>query len=369
MKLLEHQAKRLFHAYSIPIPAGYLIDDPDSIESFNGEVVLKAQVPIGGRGKAGGIRFASEKDEAREKARGIMELEIGGFKVKEVLVEKRIHSLKENYLSITIDRVNGLPLILASPQGGVDIESVPDEGIGRWLVNPLLGLDDDVINEIARSLKLPFGTINGFGIIVRNAWKLFEENDCELLEINPLAITDEGLIAIDAKIVVNDDALFRHPELPRSENDLNPIELEARKRGISFVQLDGSIGVIANGAGLTMATLDVLSLNGGEGGAFLDLGGADDPQSVVDAFEIMKMVNPSVILINIFGGITKCDTVAEGIVRARKELGMEVPIVARIRGVMEAEAWNMLEEVGISSINDLDEACRKVIDLEVDPCR
>lgn len=368
MKLLEHHAKRLFHAYSIPIPLGYLIDDPDSIERFKGEIVLKAQVPIGGRGKAGGVQFASKQKEARERAREILELEIGGFKVKDILIEELIQPLNENYLSIIIDRGEGLPMVLASPQGGVDIESVPDGGIGRWLVNPLLGLDDNVIKEIAEFLRIPPGIVDDLGDIVRNAWRLFREMDCELLEINPLALTKEGLIAFDAKIVVNDDALFRHPELPQGKNDLSPIELEARKKGISFVKLDGSIGVIANGAGLTMATLDVLSTHGGKGGSFLDLGGADDPQSVVDAFEIIGMVFPSVILVNIFGGITKCDTVAEGMIRARNELGIDVPIVARIRGVNEVRAWKMLEEVGIHSINDLDEACRKVIDLEVDRC-
>jgi succinyl-CoA synthetase beta subunit len=364
LKLLEHQAKRLFHAYSIPIPSSYLIDDPESIERFKGDIVLKAQVPTGGRGKAGGIQFASKQKEARDKARGILGMEIGGYKVRNLLVEELISPLNENYLSIVVDRQEGVPVMIASPEGGVEIESVSEKGLRSWPVDPFLGVDEGMIDEVAGFLKIPPDAREEFSELMNNAWRLFNERDLELLEINPLALTRRGLMAFDAKIVVNQDSLFRHPEFSVSREEMDPIELQAREKGISFVQLEGSIGVIANGAGLTMATLDVLSLHGGQGGAFLDLGGADDPQKVVEAFQIIGMVFPSVILVNIFGGITKCDTVAEGIIRARRELDIEVPIVVRIRGVREVAAWSMLEKEGIHSINDLDEACRKAIDLE-----
>lgn len=363
MKLLEHQAKELFREYGIPVPRGYLVDNPNDVDDRIGDSVIKAQVLIGGRGKAGGIRFAKDAESAREEARSVLGMDIRGFSVRSVLIEERLLIARELYMSIVIDRSKGLPLLLVSKEGGVDIESVRDELIGRWHLVP--GDETErIVDEIASFLALN-GKKDQLARLVESLWRLFWEKDCELVEINPLAIMKEGdMIASDAKIVINDDSLFRHPELPIEEEDLTPLERRARDKGISFVQLNGGIGVIANGAGLTMSTLDTLSLYGGKGGVFLDLGGTDDVAKVVEAFRLMVDASPKVILINIFGGITKCDTVAKGIVQAKEELHISSPMVARIKGVNEAEARRMLEENGIFALQDLDMACRKASELE-----
>lgn len=366
MKLLEHQAKELFKDYGIPVPDGYVVNAPGEIDGRFDRSVMKAQVLAGGRGKAGGIKFADDLEGARIAVSEVLSMEIGGFRVRSVLVEERLEISREIYLSIVIDRGEGLPLLLASGEGGVEIETVPIELIGRWHIHPSSGIDDSMGEEVACSLDLHGDRSIQFLRLLNSMWTLFWEKDCELLEINPLVLEkDGGIVASDAKMIINDDSLFRHPELPREEEDLTPLEREARDRGIAFVQLEGSIGVIANGAGLTMATLDTLSIYGGRGGVFLDLGGTDDVDQVVEAFRLMVGAAPKVILVNIFGGITKCDTVAKGIVRAKEELGIEIPMVARIKGVNESEARVILQERGIYALQGLDEACRKASQLEV----
>jgi succinyl-CoA synthetase beta subunit len=363
MKLLEHQAKELFREYGIPVPRGYLVDNPNDADGRIEDSVIKAQVLIGGRGKAGGIRFAKDIESVREEVRSVLGMPIGGFKVRSVLIEERLHIVRELYMSIAIDRSRGLPLLLASNEGGVEIERVQDELIGRWHLAPG-ERTEGIVDEIASFLALNEAR-EQLALLVESLWRLFWEKDCELVEINPLAIMKEGdMVASDAKIIINEDALFRHPELPIEEEDLTPLERRARDKGIAFVQLDGGIGVIANGAGLTMSTLDTLSLYGGKGGVFLDLGGTDDVAQVVEAFRLMVEASPKVILINIFGGITKCDTVAKGIVQAKEELQISSPMVARIKGVNEAEARRILEENGIFALQDLDIACRKASELE-----
>ncbi|HUV24335.1 MAG TPA: ATP-grasp domain-containing protein [Methanomassiliicoccales archaeon] len=363
MKLLEYQAKELFKEYGIPVPRGYLVVDPNDVDDRIGDSVIKAQVLIGGRGKAGGIRFAKDRESAREEAGNVLEMYISGFKVRSVLIEERLRIAREIYISIAIDRSKGLPLLLASREGGLEIESVRDDLIGRWHLTPGAEVNN-IIDGIASFLALEEEK-EQVAKLVASLWRLFWEKDCELVEINPLVVGDDGdIVASDAKMIINDDALFRHPELPVEEEDLTPLERKARERGIAFVQLDGGIGVIANGAGLTMSTLDTLSLYGGKGGVFLDLGGTDDVGQVVEAFRLMVEASPKVILVNIFGGITKCDTVAKGIVQAKEELRIESPMVARIKGVNEAEARKILEEKGIFALQDLDKACRKASELE-----
>ncbi|NYT12859.1 MAG: ADP-forming succinate--CoA ligase subunit beta [Methanomassiliicoccales archaeon] len=363
MKLLEHQAKELFREYGIPTPCGYLVDNPNDVDDHIGDSVIKAQVLIGGRGKAGGIRFANDAESAREEVRNVLGMDIRGFKVRRVLIEERLHIARELYMGIAIDRSRGLPLLLASKEGGVEIESVKDELIGRWHLVPD-DKTDGIVNEITSFLALN-GMKEQVARLVESLWRLFWDKDCELVEINPLVVRKEGdMVASDAKIIINDDALFRHPELPIEEEDLTPLERRARDKGIAFVQLDGGIGVIANGAGLTMSTLDTLSLYGGKGGVFLDLGGTDDVAQVVEAFRLMVDASPKVILVNIFGGITKCDTVAKGIVQAKESLHISYPMVARIKGVNETEARRILEENGIFALQDLDRACRKASELE-----
>ena len=364
MNLLEHRAKSLFKSYGIKTPEGYVIRSPGELRDVTGPVVLKAQVPVGGRGKAGGIRPATTIAEARAAAEAILQLDIGGHVPKEILVEERLHISKEIYLSIALDRSARLPVLIASASGGVDVESIPDEEISRWHIHPFLGVQGYQAREVAASLGAGGEPFKGIVTILHRLWRLFWDYDCELAEINPLILTNEGtVVAGDAKVMVNDDALFRHGDLGGPWEELGPLEREAREKGIAFVQLDGNIGVIANGAGLTMATLDNLSLHGGRGGMFLDLGGTDDPRKVEQALEIMIKARPRIILINVFGGMTKCDSVAAGVLAAKERIRPDVPLLVRIRGVNEEKGREMLSAGGIPSFRDLDEACRRAAEI------
>jgi len=363
MRLLEYQAKELFNSYGIPVNEGCIIRDPAEIVPFDGELTLKAQVPTGGRGKAGGIRFVNDLEEARKTASELLEMSINGFRVKSILVERKVTIERELYFSIFIDRSSRLPLVLACPEGGIEIESVDRSLLGRWKIHPFIGIQPYLIREVSKFLGVESDQMRA---LLKAAWQLFRDKECELLEINPLGIVDGRLMALDAKVTINDDAIFRHPELPPEDTEMTELEREAKEKGIAFVQLDGPIGVIANGAGLTMATLDNLSLYGGKGGVFLDLGGTDDVEKVVEAFELMVKANPKVILLNIFGGITKCDTVANGVVEAKRRLNINIPIVARIMGVNDDLALRILKEAGIHALRKMDEACRKAADLGVE---
>ncbi len=364
MKLQEHRAKRLLESYGIAVPEGYLIRNEGEVLPVTDPVVLKAQVLSGGRGKAGGVRLASSLEEARNAAKDIFGLTISGYRPKEILVETEVDIDREIYLSIVIDRSAGLPLLLLSTEGGVEIETVPEEKIGRWHIHPFVGVKDFMVRGMIERLGLEGRSKKEFDRMVRALWILFYEMDCELAEINPLVLAEEGeIVAADAKVTVNDDALWRHPELSDAEEELTQLETEAREKDIAFVQLEGDIGVIANGAGLTMATLDNLSLHGGRGGVFLDLGGTDDPKKVEDALELMLKASPKVILLNIFGGMTRCDSVASGVLAVKKRLGISVPLVTRIRGTNEKLGRDMLSEAGVIALGSLDEACRKASEI------
>jgi len=364
MRLLEYQAKDLLRRFDIPIPDGYVAGDTSAVRRHEDPVVIKAQVPIGGRGKAGGILFAPQQGPVMELVERLLSSEIRGYRVNQVLIEPVVRAERELYLGIALDRLEGLPLLMVSGEGGMDIESIPDRQIERYHLHPFVGIRDYMIRRIARSLSLDEGTGAEMTALLRNLWRLYDEYDCELVEINPLMVTGGELIAGDAKIIINDDSLFKHPDMPRDEVEVTELEREARAKGIAFVQLDGNIGVIANGAGLTMATLDSLSLHGGRGGVFLDLGGTDDVDTVVEAFSLLVRARPGVILLNIFGGITKCDTVAKGVVAAKRRLGIDIPVVARIRGVNEEEARRILKEESIHAVRELGEAARLASQME-----
>ena len=364
MRLLEDHGKRLFSEYGLSVPRGRTVTAPEEVDQIDGPVVLKALVPVGGRGKAGGVLRASSSEEARAAAERLLGMGIRGFRVGSVLIEEEIAMPRELYLSLTVDRSSGLPVLLASAKGGMDIEGLPDSEIGRWTVHPFLGVQPHLVRDVARSLGAK-DREEELAAVLSSTWALFRGMDCELVEINPLVLAEDGsFIAADAKVVINDDALFRHPELGREERGLEGLEAEAGRKGVSFVRLEGDIAVIANGAGLTMATLDQLALHEGRGGAFLDLGGTDDPAKVEEAFELMARARPKVVLLNIFGGITKCDTVAEGVLRALDKLGRPFPVVARIRGVNEEKAREMLCQKGIASYLGLEEAVREAVVLE-----
>jgi succinyl-CoA synthetase beta subunit len=364
MKLLEHKAKEMLSRYGIPIPRGVVASDAELVKSFPYPAAIKAQVPIGGRGKAGGVKFAQNSEEAMQLFDQIVGMDIKGYEVKQVLVEEMVESEKELYLSFMIDRKEGSTLLMVSSEGGVEVESVPDEKIIKTHVSPLIGVQPDTLENLPKSLGLSEREAEVFTGILKVCYQAYEKEDAELMEINPLVVTKEGkFVAVDAKVTIDDNALIRHPEYQDTPQDISELEREAKKKGIAFVKLDGDIGVIANGAGLTMATLDVLNAKGGKGGVFLDLGGTDDEVQVKEAFYLMQMAKPSVILLNIFGGITKCDTVALGVKEALEERKIDIPVVARIKGLHEKEAKEILKDAGIIPTDTISEAAEEAVRL------
>lgn len=364
MKLFEYQGKELFKKFDIPLPNGRLVNDEKDFFNLKFPLVLKAQVPIGGRGKAGGIKTVENLNDAKKKLSDIMNMNIEGFIVKKILAEEKVDVKKEFYLSILLDRTKRMPLIMISSEGGMDIESVPDDLIFKEWVNPMIGLQPFHIRNLLLKMKLDNEETKEFSKIISNLYKLFRGYDCELTEINPLVIRQNGgLIALDSKVIINDDAMYRHLDIIPEHVELTSLEKEAKEKGISFIQLDGNIGVIANGAGLTMATLDALTHYKGKGGVFLDLGGTDDPEKVKQAFELMKKAKPKVIFLNLFGGITKCDTVAKGVKAVIEKEGIDCPVIARIKGMNEDIAKDILKDAGLITGTTLEDAAQKSSDL------
>ncbi len=369
VKLAEWQGKEVFRKYGIPLPRGAVARSAEEAEALvrDGAVplpcVVKAQVLAGGRGKGGAVRFASTAAEARDAAAAILALEFKGEKVKEVLLEEKLALAHELYLAITLDRSARLPVLITSARGGVEIESVADTEIDRQHVDPFPGLTAFEKRRAARSLGLTGGPAKALDQVLTGLWRAFMAEDAELVEINPLAVVGDGLVALDAKVIIEDDAAFRHPEYAEIRDDRTPLEEIAREKEIAFVQLDGNIGVIANGAGLTMATLDVLKEFGGDPGVFLDLGGTDDPNKVTEAFLLMAQAKPKAVFLNIFGGVTRCDTVAKGLVAALTQVpaAERFPLVARIRGNNEKEGIEILRAAGITSTPNLRESAQAAV--------
>ena len=364
MKLFEYRGKELFDKYGIAVPNGKLATGEKDFSNLNFPLVLKAQVPIGGRGKAGGIKTIKNLKEAKEKLSQIIGLDIRGYKVGKVLAEEMANIKKELYISISLDRSKRMPLIMASASGGMDIESVPDDKIFKEWISPLIGIQSFNIRSIVSRLGLEKEETKQVSIVLSKIYKLFREYDCELVEINPLIINIEGeAMALDSKVIINDDAMFRHTDVEPELTELTPLEKDAKEKGIAFVQLGGNIGVIANGAGLTMATLDALTHFKGEGGVFLDLGGTDDPEKVKQAFELMKKAKPKVIFLNLFGGITKCDTVATGVKSVITKEGIDCPVITRIKGMNEDAAKEILKDAGLITATTLQDAAKRSSDL------
>jgi succinyl-CoA synthetase beta subunit len=369
VKLAEWRGKELFRKYGIALPPGLVARTPEEAERAvtSGGVplpcVVKAQVLSGGRGKGGAVRFAATPAEARAAAEAILALEFKGERVQEVLLEGKVTIGRELYLSLALDRSARLPILITSGQGGVEIESVPDSAIDRQLIDPFPGLAAYERRQAARSLGLSGAPAKALDGLLSSLWTLFNREDAELVEINPLAVVGDGLVALDAKVIIEDDAGFRHPEYAAIQDDRTPLEEIAREKEIAFVQLDGNIGVIANGAGLTMATLDVLKEFGGNPGVFLDLGGTDDPRKVTEAFLLMAQARPRAVFLNIFGGVTRCDTVAKGLVEAMQQVpaAERFPLIARIRGNNEKEGVEILRAAGISSVPDLKASAQAVV--------
>ncbi len=372
MKLHEYQSKQIFARYGVPIPKGRVAatatEAKQIAEELGGRVVIKSQVLVGGRGKAGGIRLAKTPDEASDVATQILAMEIKGLPVRKVLVDEAATIDKEIYLGITNDRSARKPVMMASGEGGVEIEEVArtsPEKIIKVHIDPLLGLRDYQARDIAAGIDLPREHWRTFGLVASGLWRAYTECDATLAEINPLVITgDNRLLALDGKMLLDDNALFRHSDLGEMR-DLDveaPSEIEARKYGLSFIKLDGNIGCMVNGAGLAMTSMDIIKLFGGEPANFLDIGGGAGADKVAAALRII-LADPNVkaILFNIFGGITRCDEVARGILAALGEVKTKVPMVVRLVGTNSEEGRRILADAKMITADTLAEAAQKSV--------
>jgi succinyl-CoA synthetase beta subunit len=361
--LLEFEGKRLFKEYGIKIPKGYVIKSVSDIKPLEKECVVKAQVPTGHRGKRGGVIKVKNKEELKKAVETVSKIDFSGFKAKSFLTEEAIPHKKEIYIGLTLDRSNKTPVLLVSPFGGIDIEKIPKNGMKSLKIDIFIGMVDYIKRQAFSFIGLEDIYKEQFYSLLDSMWQIFINEDAELVEINPLALSDSGLIALDSKVTIEDDALFRHVEYKKYEYSADPLEMKAKEKGISFVRLGGNIGLIANGAGLTLATIDQIKLAGGNAGDFLDLGGTDDPARVEEAIELVKDSNPKVLLINIFGGVTKADTVAEGVANAIKKLNIKFKIVARLKGFNEERGKEILRKSGIEAFTDLEETIKKAVEL------
>lgn len=374
MKVHEYQAKQIFAEAGIPVPPGEVattVADAFAIaEKFNKPVMVKAQVHVGGRGKAGGVKYAENAEAARVLAQTILGMDIKGLTVKKVLVTIAEDILSEAYVGIILDRVTKRPVIMVSAAGGIDIEEVAaktPQKIHKLYVDPAVGLRAFEARNLAYKLYRDIGQVRQAADIIMKLYGLFWKCDASLIEINPLVTTQNGtVIALDAKLNIDDNALYRQAKIAemRDLDAENPAEVKAREADLSFVKLDGTIGCVVNGAGLAMATMDLVKRYGGEPANFLDIGGSSNPQKVVTALQII-LSDPNVraILINIFGGITRCDDVATGIVTAFNELNPTVPVVVRLTGTNEKEGQRILAAVKLPTADTLDEAVKKAISM------
>ncbi|MEN4040787.1 MAG: ADP-forming succinate--CoA ligase subunit beta [Anaerolineaceae bacterium] len=374
MKLHEYQSKLIFSKYRIPIPKGQVAGTASEAkhiaEELGGRVVIKAQVHVGGRGKAGGIRLAKSPKEAEELATSILAMDIHGLPVRKLLVDEAVNIAQEIYLGITNDRSAKCPLIIVSSSGGVDVEEIAQqspEKIIKVHIDPLLGLRDYQARDMAASLDLPRQFWRPFSEIAHGLWNAYKECDADLAEINPLVITKEQrLIALDGKMILDANALYRHTDLAdmRDLDAENPSEIEAHKYGLSYIKLGGQIGCMVNGAGLAMATMDIIKLYGGEPANFLDVGGGASAEKVGAAFRIiLSDANVRAVLINIFGGITRCDEVARGILAALREVKRPIPMVVRLVGTNAEEGFQILRDAQLITAETLVEAAEKSVAL------
>lgn len=373
MKIHEYQARDLLAQYGIPVPPGKVArtaaEARAAAEAIGAQVVVKAQVLVGGRGKAGGVKLADTPEQAEARARDILALVIKELPVEKVLVAKAIDIKREYYISVTLDRSKKRAVLIGSAAGGVEIEELAvrePEKILMQEVDPIAGLDDRTLDAYCARLFTEPAKVRQAADTFRKMYRLFLEKDCSLVEVNPYAeLPDGSLVAADAKINFDDNGLFLHPEVEalRNPEEYSPDEIEARVSGLAFVSLDGDIGCIVNGAGLAMATMDLIKLFGGDPANFLDVGGSSNPEKVLNALRILTR-NPKIkaILINIFGGITRCDDIANGIVMARNKLGMHLPLVIRLIGTNEQQGREILQREGLSAAENLSEAVKLVVE-------
>jgi len=374
LKLHEYQAKLIFKGAGIPVPAGEVASTPDQVRDIAArigkKVVIKAQVHVGGRGKAGGVKFASSAAEAHQVASDILSMSIKGLPVRKVLVGECLDVVEEYYLGIVVDRKSQRPVVMVSAAGGVDIEEVArvsPEKIHRYAVDPERGLMSYEARQLAFGIVSDAKAALKTAGVIHKLYGVFVSVDASLAEINPFVRTAAGeMIALDAKITVDDNALERRPDIAglRDLDAENPYEVKAREKGLSYVKLDGAIGCIVNGAGLAMATMDMIKHYGGEPANFLDIGGSSSPDKVMAAMEIiLSDKNVKAILFNIFGGITRCDDVARGIVEALGRMKVGVPVVVRLTGTNEDAARKILQGIRVTPVATMDDGVKEAIRL------
>ncbi|MDP2480904.1 MAG: ADP-forming succinate--CoA ligase subunit beta [Candidatus Palauibacterales bacterium] len=372
MNIHEYQAKEIFRSHGMPVPPGEIATSPEAAaalaEEYGGRVVVKAQVHAGGRGKAGGVKLAAGPEEAAEAARAILGMQIKGLTVHKVLVTPAAEIASEAYVGIVMDRASQRPVFMVSAEGGIDIEEVArenPEAIHRQPIDPRYGLLNHQASRLAFHLYDDIGVVRQASDVLQRLWHAYEDSGATLAEVNPLVVTPDGdVVAIDAKMNIDDNELFRQPDIAamRDEEAEASSERRAREAGLSYIKLDGNVGCCVNGAGLAMATMDLVKYYGGEPANFLDIGGSSNPDKVVAALSIIGE-DPHVrsILFNIFGGITRCDDVANGIVEATDRLELDLPITIRLTGTNEEEGVAILEEHGFQAMIDMDEAVQRAV--------
>jgi succinyl-CoA synthetase beta subunit len=383
VKIHEHQAKALLREFGVPVPAGDVAATPAQARAvatrLGGRVVVKAQVHAGGRGKAGGIKLADDADGAERAARQILGMKLktpqtppDGILVHSVLVEEASAVERELYLSITLDRARATHVVMASQAGGMEIEEVaartPERIVREW-AHPALGIQDYQARRLAYGLGLAGDQFKQAVALIRSLFGLYLARDCSLVEINPLVVTKDGrVMALDAKLNFDDNALVRHKEIValRDVNEEDPLDVEASKYGLNYIKLDGNVGCMVNGAGLAMATMDIVKLAGGEPANFLDVGGGASPEQIENAFRILSS-DPSVkaVFINVFGGILRCDRLAAGVIAAVRKLGLRLPVVVRMEGTNVELGKQMLAESGLALTNadDMGDGAKKAVAL------
>lgn len=384
MRIHEYQAKEIFKEYGIPVPRGKMVREAQDVKRFAKEIgskriVVKAQIHAGGRGKGGGIKIVDSPEDAEAAANEILNKILitnqtgqEGRVVKKVLVEEAVEIIEELYLGIVIDRSRACPLIIATGEGGVDIEKLasesPEKMIMEW-VDPLIGLRDFHVNKISYKLNLPQPQMEKMRRIIKSLYRIFYEKDCLLVEINPLAKTRDGeFVAIDAKINFDDNGLFRHRDIAslRDPEEESPLEVEASKYNLSYIKLNGNVGCMVNGAGLAMATMDMIKFLGKEPANFLDVGGGASVEMVKNGFKILTAdKDVKVVFINIFGGIMRCDTIARGVIEALSETKIQLPIVIRLEGTNVEEGRRLLKESGLNFTiaQTMEEGAKKVVEM------
>jgi len=382
MNIHEYQGKEILRKYGVTTPKGFPCFSVDeavqAAEKLGGKVwVVKAQIHAGGRGKGGGVKVAKSLDEVRKYANDILGMTLvthqtgpEGRLVKRLLIEEGADIKKELYVGMVVDRGSQRVALMASSEGGMDIEHVAEhtpEKIHKVFIDPVNGLLDSEADDIARKIGVPEGSIGQARAFMQGLYKAFDETDASLAEINPLIVTgDDRIVALDAKFNFDSNAMYRHPEIQemRDLDEEDPAEIEASKFDLTYISLDGNIGCLVNGAGLAMATMDTIKLFGGEPANFLDVGGGATPEKVTEAFKIMlKNKNVEAILVNIFGGIMKCDTIATGVITACKAVNLNVPLVVRMKGTNEELGKKMLAESGLPIIaaDTMAEAATKIV--------